>query len=591
MKTVPGLKSQNKFVFFLAVLQLHLIMVWGFVVSDSGVSTASGQGKCPFLATRDYFARQMIAVGQCFTDAPTVFKPPKIDGRSLCSRRSNIRARLKRRISLRGGSRADSALYAGSDEDGGGGTVAHSQCEPADPNLEVVVLGISHHTAPVEVRERLAVPEELWNEASQTLCQYKSISEAAVLSTCNRFEIYLSGKNKFECVRDGIHYLEQRAGPEMDLKSLRSSIFILSGDDAIWHLFRVAAGLDSIVLGEGQILAQVKKAYEHGVSPSGSAGKVVSRMLNTALAAGKRVRTETQISKGSVSISSAAAAFTTGILKGELNEMVQPTAGSASEPRTRPSEHVYPALDQARIAILGAGKMARLLLVHLESQGIKNVTIVNRTPERIRELQQEFPEMAIELRGMEEVYDVVRESDIIYPSTSSPGYIVEPAELSKCLKERSRPYTVQFVDISVPRNVHPDCAMVPGVALFNVDHLKLVVDRNSALRQLEIVNAEGILRQEMEKYKQWQQSLNAIPTIAKLYEKAEVVRSEELQKLSKKLLNLSERDMEVVDRLSKLIVAKLIHGPVNHLRQQKEIESVKTAIQQLQQAFQLEASS
>lgn len=583
---MSGLKSQNKFVFFLAVLQLHLIMVWGFVVSDSVSAANSGHGKCPFLATRDYFARQMIAVGQCFTDAPTVFKPPKINGRSSASRRSILRAKLKRRISLRGGSRGDFALHAVPDEGDGGGYIAahNNQCGPADPSLEVVVLGISHHTAPVEVRERLAVPEELWNEASRTLCGYKSISEAAVLSTCNRFEIYLSGKNKFECVRDGIHYLEQRAGPDMDLKSLRSSIFILSGDDAIWHLFRVAAGLDSIVLGEGQILAQVKKSYEHGVSPSGSSGKVVSRMLNTALAAGKRVRTETQISKGSVSISSAAAAFTSGILKGELNEMVQP-------PHSRPSEHVYPALDQARIAILGAGKMARLLLIHLESQGVKNVTIVNRTPERMKELQQEFPEMSIELRGIEEVYDVVRESDIIYPSTSSPGYIVEPVELSKHLKERTRPYTVQFVDISVPRNVHPDCAMVPGVALFNVDHLKLVVDRNSALRQLEIVNAEEILRQEMDKYKQWQQSLNAIPTIAKLYEKAEVVRSEEVQKLSKKLLNLSERDMEIVDRLSKLIVAKLIHGPVNHLRQQKGIESAKTAISQLQQAFQLEASS
>ena len=167
----------------------------------------------------------------------------------------------------------------------------------------------------MEVREKLAIPEDNWNEAAMALCEYGSISEAAVLSTCNRFELYLAGQNQYECIKDAITYLEQRAGGTLDQATLRRSLFMLSGEDAIWHLLKVSAGLDSLIVGEGQILAQVKRAYEHGIEPenpeggkpAGQSGKVVSRMLNTAVSAGKRVRSETGISKGAVSISSAAA--------------------------------------------------------------------------------------------------------------------------------------------------------------------------------------------------------------------------------------------------------------------------------------------
>eukprot|EP01038_Epipyxis_sp_PR26KG_P016061 gene16061-21810_t len=434
--------------------------------------------------------------------------------------------------------------------------------------LEVLVIGLSHHNAGVDVREKLAIPEANWNEASAQLCEYDSISEAAVLSTCNRFEIYLSGQNQYECMRDAIDFLYKRAGGTLDPVVLRKNLFMLSGEDAIWHLLRVSAGLDSLVVGEGQILSQVKKAYEHGIENGGQAGKVVSRMLNTAVSAGKRVRTETGISRGAVSISSAAAEFTAMMLSKDC---------------------MIDSMKDAKIAIIGAGKMARLLLVHLQTQGVTSVTIVNRSKERVIELQAEFPDLTIEMKLMDEMWDVIKNSDVVYPSTAATTTIIDPEPLKECLSSgRTRPGGIQFVDISVPRNVHPGCSEISNAFCYNVDDLKAVVERNTAKRRREMLEAENILREEQGKFRLWQQSLGAIPTINRLQEKAENLRIEELQKASKKLAALSAKDLETVEKVTKGIVAKLLHGPMNHLRQQTEGDATRAAIQQVQKAFQLE---
>jgi len=433
--------------------------------------------------------------------------------------------------------------------------------------LEVVVLGLSHHNAVVDVREKLAIPEDKWAAAATEMCEYDSIAEAAVLSTCNRFEVYLSGANQYEAIRDALDYLLKRANGGLDQITLRKNLFMLSGEDAVWHILRVSAGLDSLVVGEGQILAQVKRAYEHGIEPGGQAGKVVSRMLNTAVTAGKRVRSETGISRGAVSISSAAAEFSA--LK------LRETCGLES-------------MAEARVCIIGAGKMARLLLVHLQTQGVKEVSIVNRSPERVEELQKEFPDMTLNLNLMPDMWDVVRESDIVYPSTACATTIIDAAPLRNCLSSRERKGGLQLVDISVPRNVAADCGEVEGVGSFNVDDLKEVVARNTAKRRREMVEAENILKEELSRYRLWQQSLGAIPTIARLQEKAEGLRQEELQKASKKLANLTKKDLEAVDRLSKGLVAKLLHGPIINLRAQKEVDATRAAIQQVKEAFQLD---
>lgn len=441
-------------------------------------------------------------------------------------------------------------------------------CPVGEEGLEVVVLGLSHHNAKVEVREKLAIPEAMWNEAATKLCEFESISEAAVLSTCNRFEIYLAGKNQYEVVRDAMKFLNDRAGGSLDQATLRRNLFMLSGDDAVWHLLRVSAGLDSLVVGEGQILAQVKKSHEHSVEGSGPAGKVISRMLNTAVTAGKRVRAETGISKGAVSISSAAAEFTAT----KLDEDCQISSG----------------MKDAEIAIIGAGKMSRLLLVHLESQGVNKVTIINRSFDRIDELQQEFPNIQITKKLMSEMWDVLQTADVVYPSTSSESTIIDPEPLAECMKKRTRAGGLHIVDISVPRNVHAGCSHVANVCSYNVDDLKTVVQKNTAKRRREMIEAENILREEQSKFRLWQHALGAIPTIAKLQEKAENLRKEEMSKAAKKLAALSAKDLEIVEKITKGIVAKLLHGPMCHLRQQHEGDATRAAITQVQKAFQLE---
>jgi glutamyl-tRNA reductase len=443
--------------------------------------------------------------------------------------------------------------------------------------LEVVVIGLSHHNAKVEVREKLAIPEHLWNEASTKLCEYESIHEAAVLSTCNRFEIYLAGSNPYEVIRDAMDYLIHRAGAQnLDQVTLRRNLFMLSGEDAIWHMLRVSAGLDSLVVGEGQILAQVKRAYEHGIETANPAGKVISRMLNTAISAGKRVRAETGISKGAVSISSAAAEFSAWKLPTDCK--------------------ITTGIKDARIVIIGAGKMSRLLLIHLATQDVKKIVIVNRSKERVLELQKEFPDIEFEVYLMEELWNVLATADIVYPSTASETTIIDPEPLAAVMEQRAKlqatttPSGLQLVDISVPRNVHPDCSNIPHVFSYNVDDLKAVVERNTAKRRREMLEAENILREELSKFRLWQQSLGAIPTIARLQEKAENLRKEELNKAMKKLSTLSPKDLETVEKVTKGIVAKLLHGPMNHLRQQQNEggDATRAAIQQVSLAFQLE---
>lgn len=183
---------------------------------------------------------------------------------------------------------------------------------------------------------------------------------------------------------------------------------------------------------------------------------------------------------------------------------------------------------------------------------------------------------------------VVQESDVVYPSTASEVPIIFAEDLKSCIEKRQRQGGIQFVDISVPRNVDADCSEVQGAYCYNVDNLKAVVEKNTAMRKREMVEAEFILREELDKFRLWQQSLGAIPTIAKLQEKAEILRVQELEKVMKKLSNLDAKDLDTVERLSKGIVAKLLHGPMTHLRQQKEGDMTREAIKQVQQAFQLD---
>lgn len=326
--------------------------------------------------------------------------------------------------------------------------------QEASKGLQVHVVGLSIHHAQVEVRERLAVAEADWNRVAGEITgrggghtsddtddddnnssSDSPIAEAAVLSTCNRFEVYYAATSAREAAAHLTHYLARRSG--LPVSQLRQNLFMLSGADCVEHVLRVAGGLDSLVVGEGQILSQVRQCFLHAAADGGSGGKVLARLLHTAVAAGKRVRAETAISKGSVSISSAAV---------ELSELL-----------SQPDLHLPFA--EARLAVVGAGKMTRLLITHLASRGLQRITIVNRSRASAQALAEQFPDVDVEIRLMDDLWDVVGRSDIVYTATSSPSYVVDGEKLSvNGFAAGGRP--LMLVDIAVPRNVHENCKLV-----------------------------------------------------------------------------------------------------------------------------------
>ena len=314
--------------------------------------------------------------------------------------------------------------------------------EAASKGLQVHVVGLSIHHAQVEVREKLAIPEPSWNAASADLVATGAIAEAAILSTCNRFEVYYAATDAREAMAAVTQYLSKRGN--LPVSTLRKNLFMLSGDDAVWHIMRVAGGLDSLVVGEGQILSQVRQCHLRSIEEEGSGGKVLSRLLQNAVSAGKRVRSETAISKGSVSISSAAV---------ELSEML-----SAPDLKLPFAE--------ARLAVVGAGKMTRLLITHLASRGLERITIVNRSKGSAQELADQFPDVEIEIKLMEDLWDVIAKSDIVYTATSAVDYIVDKNRLEENGLAGGKP--LMLVDIAVPRNVGTDCKEVSLVHICNM---------------------------------------------------------------------------------------------------------------------------
>eukprot|EP00546_Thalassionema_frauenfeldii_P016374 CAMPEP_0178897450 /NCGR_PEP_ID=MMETSP0786-20121207/1755_1 /TAXON_ID=186022 /ORGANISM="Thalassionema frauenfeldii, Strain CCMP 1798" /LENGTH=516 /DNA_ID=CAMNT_0020568005 /DNA_START=194 /DNA_END=1744 /DNA_ORIENTATION=- len=434
--------------------------------------------------------------------------------------------------------------------------------EAASKGLQVHVVGLSIHHASVEVREKLAIAEADWNSASADLVATGSIAEAAVLSTCNRFEVYYAATDAREAMAAVTQYLSKRA--ELPVSLLRQNLFMLSSDDAVWHLMRVAGGLDSLVVGEGQILSQVRQCHLHSIEEDGSGGKVLSRLLQSAVQAGKRVRSETAISKGSVSISSAAV---------ELSEMLC-------------SKDLQLPFSEARLAVVGAGKMTRLLLTHLASRGLEKITIVNRSRKSPEELAEQFPDVEVDIKLMDDLWDVVANADIVYTATSAVDYLVDKGLLEENGLAGGKP--LMLVDIAVPRNVGTNCNELSNVVAYNVDDLKAVVARNTAMRQKEMIEAENLLQEESSGFCGWRESLSAIPTINQLQERANEFRTAELKKCTRKLSHLNDNEMEAVERLSRGIVNKLLHGPMTHLRKTESIEGKQATLKELSAMFRLD---
>ena len=422
--------------------------------------------------------------------------------------------------------------------------------------MNIVVVGLSHKTAPVEVREKLSIPEPQLENAIADLVSYPHIAEAAILSTCNRLEIYIVTPETEQGLREVTQFLSEHSN--LPLHSLRQHLFMLLHSDAVMHLMRVAAGLDSLVLGEGQILAQVKNTHNLGQKYNGIK-LILNRLFKEAIEAGKRVRTKTSIGTGAVSISSAAV---------ELAQIkVQNLAAS-------------------RVTIIGAGKMSRLLVKHLVAKGAYQIAILNRSRPRAEELATEFKQAELLIYPISEMMSVLAMSDLVFTSTAATEPLIDRAKLEVAL-EPNRP--LMLFDISVPRNVHGDVNELEHVQAFNVDDLKAVVAQNHESRRKMAMEAEKLLDEHVEAFDIWWRSLETVSTISCLRNKVEAIREQELEKaLSRLGSEFAEKHQEVIEALTRGIVNKILHDPMVQLRSQQDIEARKRCMQALQMLFNLE---
>ena len=423
--------------------------------------------------------------------------------------------------------------------------------------MNIVVIGLSHKTAPVEVREKLSIPEPQIESAIANLLSYANVDEVAILSTCNRLEIYLVSSETDQGLREVTQFLSEHS--KLPISSLRPHLFVLLHQDAVMHLMRVSAGLDSLVLGEGQILAQVKNTHKLGQQYQGIK-TILNRLFKQAITAGKRVRTETSIGTGAVSISSAAV------------ELAQMKLNS---------------FNGCRVAILGAGKMSRLLVQHLVSKGATEISIVNRSLGRAEKLAKQFAEYEIRTHLLADMMSVISESNLVFTSTSATEPILDRVKLEAVTKpDRS----LMLIDISVPRNIHANVNEIEKVQAFNVDDLKAVVAQNQESRRQIAQEAEGLLEDESITFDIWLRSLETVSTISSLRNKIETIRKQELEKaLSRLGSEFADKHQEVIEALTRGIVNKILHDPMVQLRAQQDVEARENCMQTLQTLFNLDA--
>ncbi|KAK9080854.1 hypothetical protein SSX86_000613 [Deinandra increscens subsp. villosa] len=405
----------------------------------------------------------------------------------------------------------------------------------------IIVIGLSIHTTPVEIREKLAIPEAEWPRAIKELCALNHIEEAAVLCTCNRMEIYVVALSQHRGVKEVTEWMSKTGG--ISVSEISHHRFLLYNKDATRHLFQVSAGLESLVLGEGQILAQVKQVAKVSQGVAGF-GRNISGLFKHAIMVGKRVRTETKIAEGAVSVSSAAV---------ELALMKLPQSAHST----------------ARVLLIGAGKMGKLVVKHLISKGCSKIVVVNRSVEKVDALREEFKDIEMIYKPVEDMMACAGEADVIFTSTSSetPLFLKQDVMGLPPVGDDVGGKRL-FIDISVPRNVG-SCVNddVENTRAYNVDDLKEVVAANREDRLRKAMEAQGIIDEELNVFEAWRDSLETVPTIRKLRAYAERIRSSDLDKCLQKMGdNVNNNTKKAVEALSRGIVNKLLHGPLQHLR-------------------------
>ena len=422
---------------------------------------------------------------------------------------------------------------------------------------QIVTVGTSHHIAPLDFRERLSFPDSQLETAFQSLREHHDVRETVILSTCNRVEIHAATNGNDGCAALSDFLSDYH---QLDPQQLRNSTYSYQNLDAIRHLLKVTASLDSMVVGEPQILGQVKDAYDKSLS-AGATGAVLNRLFGKAIGVGKRVRTETHIGAGAVSISFA------GV---EL------------------AKKIFQSLEDKTVVIIGAGEMSELTARHLVENGVAKVIVANRTYERAVTIAEKF-------NGIPFTYDAdlsfLVDADIVISSTNAPHYLIDRQSLAEIMKKRKHRYMF-LIDIAVPRDIDPDVSKIPNAFLYNIDDLQAVVASNLKERQREAGIAEQIVEEEALKLHSQLQTLEATPTIKALNQQFQQIARQEVETCFRKA-GLSSQQQKLVESMTQSIVKKLLHQPTRNLRQSvNEVNSDHVQyVRALQELFALEQAA
>lgn len=402
--------------------------------------------------------------------------------------------------------------------------------------MELLVIGLNHNTAPIEIRECLAFPEDKLGEALSKVHALSSVKEDMIVSTCNRVEVYAATRETDKAVHDLKEFLCQYHG--ISLKEFEKSLYTHIGEEAVRHIFRVASSLDSMVLGEPQILGQIKEAYDIS-QQANTSGLILHRLLHRAFHVAKRVRTETKIAISAVSVSSVAVAL---------------------------AEKIFGTLKKKTVLLIGAGEMCELAARHLVAGGVEKMLVTNRTYERAVSLAQEFSGEAIPFEDMPQG---LKKADIVMSATNSPQYLIGHDQITKVMKDR-RQKPIFFIDIADPRDIEPKVGDAENVYLYNMDDLQKVANENVKDREKEAQKAETLVQDEVVKFVTWYRSLEVTPTIVALRKKFEEIRKKELEKTLSLHPNLSDKEKKSLEALTSAIINKILHAPITLLKQTNE---------------------
>ena len=407
------------------------------------------------------------------------------------------------------------------------------QIKSSDWLMHILLLGLNHTSAPVHLRERLAYDEEqIRASLARLFCGHlqSSLAELIVLSTCNRIEIYAASNQ--------LAYTELEAflfdGRTVSIQELEPYLYRFADMDAARHLFDVAAGLDSLVIGEPQILGQITRALELARGQD-AAGPTLNRLFQAAIHAGKRARTETSISRNPASVSSLAAS------------MAEKTLGH---------------IQTASVVVLGAGEMAELTIEALRKRGVEKIRVVNRTRHRAQKLAERWGAQFSTYLFLQQA---LCEADIVISSTSAPHTVVDARMIARAMDSRpDRPLVI--LDIAVPRDVDPDAGKIPHVKLFDMDGLNAQLEDSLTRRLDEVPHVKQILAQELSEFEDYLKSLEMLPLIADIHQQAEAIRVAELGKTLRRMPDLTDSERERIEALTQALVRKLLDHPTRRLR-------------------------